>query len=135
METLLKAIHILCMTGAFGALAAVQFGLTRDDRCQSSTVAGPMRLANLLLAAGFLAGLVVFILAMRGATDAAPLPEKFHMLVGIKFLLIFAVGGLAGISSAKMRKGMPDKAGNLRIAAIILLAVAALLGTLIRPAV
>lgn len=122
-------IHLIAMIGALGGLMHIQFGLPVHLRDRREDIAGSLKLSNLLLAVGFVVGFVLYYMKIRaGAASGNPLPAATHMAVGIKFLLFLSAMALLGIGAKKLRDNNAAIAHTLRLTAIVVLALAALLG-------
>ena len=79
---------------------------------------------------GFLLGLVLYFLKIKmGVAAETPMTSHQHMLLGIKFILLFVVGALLGIASVKIKSSKPAR--PLVLASVIVMATAALLGVLV----
>ena len=114
---ILKWVHILCMIGAFGGLLLFQYGLPASLRASDEATRTAIRLLNILIGAGFTAGLAVYVFS-RGNL----LGPHYNGVIGMKFMILLVVGALVPMS----RK--PGKGGAFRTVALVLLAVAALAG-------
>jgi len=125
-------IHVLCMLGAFGGLLLVQVGLPRAVRDDAETARAAGRLPTILLAMGFLAGLMTYVMNIRYAANyGSKLPAPEHAIVGIKFLLMVAAGAFMGLTSRVLKDGAAQKAVLPRTLAILALALAAFLGVML----
>lgn len=109
-------IHVVSMVGVLGGLLLLQLGLPRDLRANADLVKSALRPLNILLGIGFVAGLLLYMNRMDGATG------HVHGVVGMKILILVAVGALLPIS----RKSV--KGDGLRWTAIGLLLLASFSG-------
>ncbi len=111
---LLKMLHLTGVIGLVGGLLVVQLGLPPGPPPRSA-----LRVLNILMALGLLAGL-----AMLGLTHGLYLNSSraghYFGVVGLKLILLLAVGGLIP-ASAKRANG-----ATLRWIALGLLLVAGL---------
>lgn len=114
---ILTWLHILCMIGAFGVLAAAQFALPRDTRNSPGVARGISKLGNILIGIGLLAGV-----AFYGMAKAHTFGAHYNGVIGTKFILLLAVGALLAISKK------PGKGDAFRTIALVLISIAALLG-------
>lgn len=122
-------LHLLCMVGAFGALLYHQLFLGTSHKADPLLGRTVNKAASILIAVGFLAGLLAFILKIKvAASSGIAIESSAHMKVGIKFLILLASGACLGISSGMIRKGRYDSAAAQRILVLVLLATAALIG-------
>jgi len=110
-------IHIVAMVGAMGGLLFVDRLRAANAGCELRPA---MRLFNVAMVIGLVAGLFLYL-----RFDHA---SRYHMVVGIKMLLLLIAGAGAGMSSAMARKGRPAAEALLRRLAIAVMALAALLG-------
>lgn len=118
---IIKWVHLLSVLGLFGGLLVLQIGVpaaVRDSREQSR---GILRVLNLLMGFGLLAGLAMVGLVHRSYVGT-PAAGHFFGVVGLKLVFLLVVGGLLPLSAR-------SAAGNaLRWTCIALLAVSALAG-------
>ncbi len=118
---ILRWAHVVCMVGLLGGLLVYQFGLSTAARSDAATLRGATRLWNLLLLLGLLFGALMYGMA-RGHT----LGGHYNGVVGLKFIILLAVGGLLPVAKRK-----PD-AGGIRLLCILLLLVASFTGFSLR---
>ena len=116
--------HLLSLLGIFGGLLALQAGVPADVRNRPDVAGGAAKLFNILLALGLLAGLGLFFL-----THGLQRGPHFLGVVGLKFILLLAVGALVGMSKK------PGKGDTFRTIALVLLALAAFSGLTIPSAI
>jgi hypothetical protein len=114
---ILTWLHILCMIGAFGVLAGAQFGLPSDVRNREDVARGISKIGNIFIGIGLLASV-----AFYGMAKAHTFGAHYNGVIGTKFVLLLAVGALLGMSKK------PGKGDTFRTVALVLIAVAALLG-------
>ena len=120
-------VHLLSVLGCFGVLAAAVWGLPPDRRNDAGLRIPLHRCATFLLTVGLIAGLIAYVLKIKIAkADAIDLAGDAHMVVGVKFLILIAVGGCLGMGLSKMRRGAGT--AGLTWTALLLVAVAAFLG-------
>ena len=136
MESTLQPVclwaHLLCMVGAFGAMAAFQLALPDRVREDEDVARKSFALLNILVAVGLVAGLAAYYFRVRDAGSAGEeLAGPVHMIVGIKFVLLACIGACLGIGSAKTKRGQFAAAHGLRWVSLLLLAGAALLGVFV----
>ena len=118
------------MVSAIGALLVIQFALPGGTRDAAPVAQRCARLLNVLVAAGFLAGLVAFVIKLRAFKAAGvDLSSAYHSVVGTKILILLAVGACLGMAPALLRKGRSGAAHALRTVAFLLLVLAAFLGS------
>ena len=118
------------MVGSVGALLVIQFALPGGTRDGAPVAKRCARLLNMLVAVGFMAGLTVFAMKLRAFKAAGTdLSSTYLALVGTKILLLLAVGACLGMAPALLRKGRSGAAHALRTAALLLLVLAAFLGS------
>lgn len=117
---LLICLHILCMIGAFGGLLAFQAALPASLRANEDAAAGLSRVVNILIGIGLLAGALRY-----GIAQGHTLGAHYNGVIGAKFVILLAVGALVGMSKK------PGRGNLFRTVSIILLAIAALLGSTI----
>lgn len=114
MLTVLKLIHILTMVGTFGGLLVYQLALPAAARASDENARGASKVLNILIGLGFLAGIAQFVIKKGWM-----LGPHYNGVMGLKFVLLLAVGALLGMS----RK--PGKGDTFRWIACGLLALAA----------
>lgn len=120
-DIVIKWLHLLSVLGVFGGLLVLQLGVPAAVRNDADLARRTGRVLNVLLLAGLLAGLFLFMKAMPNYRGT-PAAGHFHGIVGFKILVLVAVGGLLPMS----RK--PGRGDAARWSAIALLAAAALAG-------
>ena len=108
-------LHLLCMIGLLGGLLLVQLGLPPAVRNDPALARRITRLLSILLGLGLLAGLIAY-----GLRQGHRLGGHFNGVIGLKFAILLAVGGLLPLS----RK--PGRGDLVRWIAIALLALASL---------
>ena len=122
-------LHLLFMVSIVGTLLVLRRGLPFGSSQDPSVVRPILRFATAQLAAGLVAGIVVYAMLIRSVSDSGgSLASQTHRTVGIKILLMLVVGACLGVSSAMVKKGRTGPAATLQWAALATLAVAALLG-------
>ncbi len=126
LKSLSTWIHLLSMIGTFGALLFYQFGLSRAQRDDLDLARRLGRVCNLLIGIGFVAGLAGYYFTMK--ISGGGVPGRFHMTVGVKFILLLGIGACLGVGGAMHKKGNTELASHLRWGALGLLALAAFLG-------
>lgn len=125
-------LHVLTMVSAIGALLVIQFALPGGTRDAAPVAGRCSRLLNILVAVGLLAGLTAFAMKLRAFKAAGTdLSSTYHALVGTKILLMLAVGACLGMGPALLRKGRSGAAHTLRTVALLLLVLAAFLGSIL----
>ncbi len=124
LHLLIKWVHLLAVLGVFGGLLVYQLGLPASVRNEPAHARRASRVLNILLLAGLLAGLFLFMQVMPGYRGT-PAAGHFHGVIGFKLLVLLAVGALLPMS----RK--PGRGDVLRWIALALLALAALAATTI----
>ena len=126
------AIHVLCMLGAFGGVLIVQFGLPKDVRDTPKTARSAGRLPSMLIAIGFLAGLIAYWLGIRYADNSGEsLPPIEHTIVGVKFLFLVAAGAFMGLTVKSLKQSDTGRANFCRGLTLVAIALAACLGLLL----
>lgn len=118
---LLKWVHLLSVVGLFGGLLAFQAGLPAASRRSPDLSRGILRVLNILLGLGLLAGLAMVGLVHRSYVGT-PAAGHFFGIVGMKLVFLVVIGGLLPMS---VRRPNGDA---LRWISIALLAVSALAG-------
>jgi hypothetical protein len=124
MNEILILVHILCMAGVFGGLLASLAAGAGASGDAAATGRAAMRPLNILLLVGFLAGMGLYVQRSSGGEAIASL----HAVVGIKMLILVAVGALMGISGAAFKKENVPRGRLLQVVAAALCVVAAALG-------
>lgn len=114
-------VHVMCMVGAFGGLLGVQLALPAELRRRDEVARGMAKLGNVLIGLGFVAGALSY-----GLRHGHKLGPHFNGVIGLKFVLLLAVGALLAMS----RK--PGKGDLFRTICIALLALAAFSGLSLR---
>jgi len=109
-------VHIVSMLGVLGGLLLLQWGVPWDIRSGSGFLKGYFRPINVLLAIGFIAGVILYVQRLSGATG------RVHGVVGLKILILLAVGALVPMSRNAAR------GDALRWTAILLLLIASFSG-------
>ncbi|MDA1044909.1 MAG: hypothetical protein O3C57_06760 [Verrucomicrobia bacterium] len=117
-------LHILCMVGCFGMVLGSMVSARAHTR-ETLAADRTLKVAVLALVFGLLAGIVAFVLTLRLATGVSP---HFMMIIMVKFVLLLAAGAALGVASKKSSAGDAKAAHGPRLAALIALASAALLG-------
>jgi hypothetical protein len=112
---LVKWIHVLSMIGVFGGLLIIQLGLPPAVSAEAATARRMTRILSLLLGLGLLAGVAAY-----GLKHGHLLGPHFNGVIGFKFALLVAVGGLLPLTR---KEGVGP---TIRWIAIILLAMSAL---------
>jgi len=133
-ELLLLWIHLVAMVGALGGMLMIHRTLdaVAPEAASESGTKG-LRLFNALLGLGFLAGFALYYIRVTAAAQADfDLGARFHIVVGLKFVLLLATGAFAAIASKRARSGRFEQTGAVRKGAICALALAALLGLISR---
>jgi hypothetical protein len=126
------AVHVLCMLGAFGGVLIVQYGLPKDVRDTADTARSAGRLPTLLLAVGFLAGLIAYWLNIHYAANSnVNLPSIEHAIIGIKFLFLVAAGAFMGITAKALKQADTRRANFFRGMTLVPFVLAACLGLLL----
>ena len=69
----------------------------------------------------------MLVIKIAGAS-ATPLASSVHMKIGIKLFLLIGAGACLGISSGMIRRERSSAASAQRTLALVLLAIAALIG-------
>lgn len=113
-------LHVLCMAGAFGGLLILQAGVPRAVRSDADAIRPAIRWLNILLGLGLISGALLYG-SLQGHTRGG----HFNGVIGLKFVLLLAVGGLLAVSRRSPR------GDTMRAASLILLALAALSGVTI----
>lgn len=113
---LLRWLHVLCMVGLLGGLVVFQLGLSTSARMDAANLRGATRLWNILLGVGLLAAVLMY-----GMVKGHTMGGHYNGVIGLKFIVLLAVGGLLPV--AKKRAGGGD---GLRWLCIVLLLVASL---------
>ncbi|HMP75812.1 MAG TPA: hypothetical protein PKE12_05900 [Kiritimatiellia bacterium] len=113
---ILRWLHVICMAGLLGGLLLFQLGLSTASRMDAATLRGATRLWNILLGIGLLAAVLMY-----GMVKGHTLGGHYNGVIGLKFIVLFAVGGLLPV--AKKRASGGD---GLRWLCIVLLLVASL---------
>ncbi|MCS6772225.1 MAG: hypothetical protein NZ740_09405 [Kiritimatiellae bacterium] len=90
---LLRWVHILSMIGVFGGLLVFQLAVPKPIRRDPAVVSAAVRLWNTLLAVGFLSAVWMYLMA-----GGLNLGGHYQGVVGLKLLLLIAVGALLPIS-------------------------------------
>lgn len=122
-------LHLLCMVGAFGALLYHQLFLSTTQKADPVLGRTVNKAASILIAVGFLAGMLAYVLTIKlAASTGIEIESSAHMKIGIKFLILLGAGACLGISSGMIRKERYNSAGAQRLLALVLLATAALIG-------
>lgn len=122
-------LHVLCMVGTFGLLLGGQLSLPPEQRDSSEAGKKVLGLANALTGIGLIAGVAAYVLVIQAAkAGGGGVASHYHMVIGFKFMLLFAVGACLGIAGALLKKGKVGALSALRWTAMVLLAVAAFLG-------
>ena len=121
------------MLGAFGVLLATQFALPAETRDIPRIAKRILSLANILTGIGLLAGFGLYFLTIKIANlpDAAPLGENLHLAIGMKFMILLAVGACLGMGYPMVRKGNVEGANTLRWIALALMATAAAIASIL----
>ena len=123
IRNLLLLVHLVATIGTLGGLFFVQYGLSSVTRNSSEVARKAARLFSILITAGFLAGLVLYIQLMQASKAAGiSLTAHVHGIVGVKLLILIAAGGLIGMS------GKSAKGDLFRTITIVLLIIAAFFG-------
>jgi hypothetical protein len=129
MLTVFLWLHVVCMVGTFGLLLGAQFGIPAEYRDSPEVAKKVLGLGNALVGVGLIAGLVVFVVSMHAfKTGGVAMPSGYHAIIGIKFILVFAVGACLGVSYPLLKKGNRGALSALRYIALALLALASFLG-------
>ena len=129
LERILLWAHLLCMVGTFGSLLITQLGLPKATREDPAVARACLRFMNFTLLVGLVFGVATYVVAIRSAKKlGGDLPSEFHMVIGIKFMLLFLVAAFFGMASGCVRKDLPTNAHTLMWAPVFILAGAALLG-------
>ncbi len=110
---LLRWAHVTCMVGLLGGLLVYQIGLSTAARADAATLRSATRLWNILLGLGLLLGALMY-----GKVNGHTLGGHFNGVVGFKFLVLLAVGGLLPVA----RRGGARADGIRRICILLLLA-------------
>ena len=132
IKLLFVAVHVLCMLGAFGGVLIVQFGLPKAVRDTADTANTAGRLPALLLAVGFLAGLVAYWLRIRYAANiSGSLTSTEHSIVGVKFLFMVAAGAFMGVTAKSLKQSDTARANFFRGMTLVAIVLAACLGLLL----
>lgn len=126
VTTVMIWLHLLAMVGAFGGLL---FAHMTQREGGAAALKKAVRLFNIFLVIGLIAGLHLYGQKIMAAKAAAVSLGPVHMVVGIKLVLLLAAGALVGISAKAVREGQMGKGSSLRVAALLLMAIAAFLGT------
>ncbi|NKB25237.1 MAG: hypothetical protein GKR87_12835 [Kiritimatiellae bacterium] len=122
-------VHVLTMIGAFGGLLHIQVGLPVTAKNSFEGSGKATRFSILLISIGFVLGFILYYVNIKTAAElAVPLSSRFHMLIGIKLILLFMATAFLGIGTKKLRQENGRTANTFRVAAIITLAMAAYLG-------
>lgn len=114
---LLLWLHILAMVGTIGVLVGMQVCCPSDQRNHADPSRRVARLANSLLAIGFIAALAYY-----GFTAGHIKGPHYNGIIGLKFVFLLGAGAVIGISKTT------DKGDPLRWTAIALLVLASLFG-------
>lgn len=118
---LLKWAHVLSVIGLFGGLLVFQTGVPAATRQSPELSRGILRVLNILLGLGLLAGLAMVGIVHRSYVGT-PAAGHFFGIVGMKLLFLVVIGGLLPMSARR------PNGDALRWISIVLLAVAALAG-------
>ena len=129
LERVLLWAHLLCMVGTFGSLLITQLGLPKATRDDPAVAGACLRFMSFTLFVGLVFGVATYIVAIQSEKKlGGGLPSEFHMVIGIKFMIMILVAACFGMASGFVRKDKPATAHTLRWSAVFLLAGAALLG-------
>lgn len=90
--TIVRWLHVLSMVGLSGGVLVIQCAIPRAER-RDEWLRKAVRLWNILLLIGLLAGVLMYGLA-RGHTLGA----HYNGVVGLKFIILLAVGALLPLS-------------------------------------
>jgi hypothetical protein len=126
-------LHIVCVLASFGGIFVATLGLSAERRADASLVRALLRWPHALLGLGFVAGLAIYMIKARTLHADGAGANPFDIVIGVKFLLLLAVGACLGIASGKLKKGGISAAHVLMRVALLLLAVAAYLGVGLFP--
>jgi hypothetical protein len=109
------------MVSVIGALLSMQLCMPTEERNLASPSRKVARLANILLAIGFIAAITYYILS--GGYARGP---HYNGVIGVKFVFFLGAGAVIGISKTT------DRGDTLRWIAIALLLLASLFGATLR---
>lgn len=112
---LLLWLHIVSMVGAIGVLLATQLCVDKEIRNQAEPSRRVARLANILIAVGFVSALTYYLL-----TEGQTKGPHYNGVIGVKFLFLLGSGAVIGISKRT------DKGDGLRWVAFALLLLSSL---------
>ena len=121
--------HLVSMAGALGGLYFMHWVV--EDGNLDGLKRG-VRLFNFFIIAGILAGLHLYGQKIMAAKEGGFDISHVHQTVGIKITLLLAAGACVGISAKASRGGKTGKASTLRLAGVIIMALAAYLGVTLR---
>jgi hypothetical protein len=122
LHLVIKWVHLLAVLGVFGGLLVYQLGLPAGVRNEPANARRAGLVLNILLLAGLLAGLFLFMQLMPGYRGT-PAAGHFHGVIGFKLLVLLAVGGLLPMSR---KSGRGDALRWIAIALLVLAALAAM---------
>ena len=112
-----KWIHVVSVLGVLGGLLVVQLGLPAPVRHDPTHLRRITRVLSLLLALGLLAGV-----ALYGMRQGHLMRAPFNAVIGFKFLVLLAVGGLLPLSR---KAGWGDRLRWIAIAGLVLASLSA----------
>lgn len=110
-----KWAHVLSVVGVLGGLLLIQLGLPSATRGEPAIAQRLSRFLNALLLMGLLAGA-----ALYGMGHGHQMGAHYNSVIGFKFVVLLAVGGLLPLSRR------PGRGDTARWLAIVLMAAAAL---------
>lgn len=129
MSTLALWLHVVCMVGTFGLVLGQQWVLPPAARDTPSITKRALAAGNALIAAGLVAGVVVYVITLQTARAAGTeVSSAYHLTIGIKFLLVFAVGACLGMGYPLLAQERYTALSGLRCVTLALLGLAAFLG-------
>jgi len=125
-------LHIVAMLATLGVLLFAQFGLPRPAATDTEIMRAAFKMASGLAVLGLIAGFIIFYSRIQIAHEAgASLASVGGHLILTKLGIWAMVAVCLMVGSVKAKKGQVAAARSLRVASLVLIAVASFLGVMI----